>query len=426
MISIDRLFSGDVEIDHILPFSRTLDDSIANKTLCMRQANRDKGNRTPHEAFGHSPAGYNWQAIVARAKEMPRNKRWRFAEEAMREFEKDGDFLARQLTDNHYIARLAREYLAAICPASSVWGSPGRLTYLLSRSWGFPEKNRDDHRHHVRDAILVGLTDRALLKRVADTHKRNYQQGFHQFLSSLEPPWPGLREEALSRIENVVVSHRPDHGVQGQLHNDTAYGIAGDNGSRRNAEHRVPAAEINNPGKLLAIKGKRLRAELLCFLCGNTLQECKAVLNKADELPQGKAKKLLKEMLTIDDKKFSEKSMRFFAKRGIRRVRIAETEPLIHVSDHRGRVYKGFKGDSNAYFDIFQSPDGKWVGEIVSTYDANQQNVASRYEGQEGYQRVVKLFKNDMLEIEGRGNRIYALCGQDIRQTDSLGASHRS
>src|SRR5262249_21215945 len=46
-IGIAQLLSDAVEIDHILPFSRTLDDSIANKIVCLRQANRDKGNRTP-------------------------------------------------------------------------------------------------------------------------------------------------------------------------------------------------------------------------------------------------------------------------------------------------------------------------------------------------------------------------------------------
>ena len=39
-ISIERLFSGEVEIDHILPFTATLDDSNANKLICLREANR--------------------------------------------------------------------------------------------------------------------------------------------------------------------------------------------------------------------------------------------------------------------------------------------------------------------------------------------------------------------------------------------------
>jgi CRISPR-associated endonuclease Csn1 len=46
-ISVTMLLSDEVEIEHILPFSQTLDDSLNNKTVALRQANRMKGNRTP-------------------------------------------------------------------------------------------------------------------------------------------------------------------------------------------------------------------------------------------------------------------------------------------------------------------------------------------------------------------------------------------
>ncbi len=49
-ISMAMLLSDEVEIEHILPFAQTLDDSLNNKTVAMRQANRIKGNRTPWEA----------------------------------------------------------------------------------------------------------------------------------------------------------------------------------------------------------------------------------------------------------------------------------------------------------------------------------------------------------------------------------------
>ena len=48
--SAAMLLSDQVEIEHILPFSQTLDDSLNNKTVSMRQANRIKGNRTPWQA----------------------------------------------------------------------------------------------------------------------------------------------------------------------------------------------------------------------------------------------------------------------------------------------------------------------------------------------------------------------------------------
>src|SRR3546814_5940501 len=75
------LFSDAVDIDHILPFASTLDDSNGNKIVCMREANRTKRKRSPYEAWGHTA---QWEEIAARAAQLPRNKRWRFEPDAMR------------------------------------------------------------------------------------------------------------------------------------------------------------------------------------------------------------------------------------------------------------------------------------------------------------------------------------------------------
>ena len=49
-IDINDLFSqgGGYDIDHILPYSITFDDSYRNKVLVKASENRQKGNRTPY------------------------------------------------------------------------------------------------------------------------------------------------------------------------------------------------------------------------------------------------------------------------------------------------------------------------------------------------------------------------------------------
>ena len=44
-----------------------------------------------------------------------------------------GAFPDRQVSDNCYIARLATQYLPAICPPNKVWGTTGRLTAMARR-----------------------------------------------------------------------------------------------------------------------------------------------------------------------------------------------------------------------------------------------------------------------------------------------------
>ena len=112
-IAVGDLFNGTVEIEHILPYSRTFDNSIFNKTLSYREANAYKGNRTPYEAFGESKDGYNWDEIMERVENLPKPTQWRFNKNAMSKveeyLEKFGlkDMIARQLNDTMYISRLA-------------------------------------------------------------------------------------------------------------------------------------------------------------------------------------------------------------------------------------------------------------------------------------------------------------------------------
>lgn len=152
-LSKKLLFSDEVEIDHVLPFSQSLHDGIGNKILCTRQSNRDKGNRTPFEAWGHSD---QWSDISARAERLPEHKRKLFREDALKTFLDGNDFLARHLTDTAYLGRAAKQYLTYICHKDDVWVSSGKLTGMIRGKFGLSKllsedgaKNRDDHRHHA-------------------------------------------------------------------------------------------------------------------------------------------------------------------------------------------------------------------------------------------------------------------------------------
>ena len=102
-ISIRMLFSGEADVDHILPYSRTLDDSPANKVVALRRCNREKGNMSPYERWGHDEA--RWDAISARIARLHKLKQWRFGPDAMDRFDREGGFIARQLTDTLYLSR---------------------------------------------------------------------------------------------------------------------------------------------------------------------------------------------------------------------------------------------------------------------------------------------------------------------------------
>ncbi|MCG8806114.1 hypothetical protein G1K75_10670 [Tenacibaculum finnmarkense] len=66
VITLSKLFTGEVQIEHIFPWSRSLNDSFNNKTLCFADENRAKGNKTPYE-FYTSQGSEKWEAIKLQA-----------------------------------------------------------------------------------------------------------------------------------------------------------------------------------------------------------------------------------------------------------------------------------------------------------------------------------------------------------------------
>jgi len=247
-ISFEKLFGegGGVEVDHILPRSRSLDDSQANKIVCLRTANAGKGDQTPYEWLADTqPKQYEQvcqrAGMLMRSGRMPYAKYRRFIQ---RELELD-KFIARQLADTGYITKATMEYLRYLFDKDhDVLGLKGQLTAELRYHWGLEtileelpdspawheadsgklrpgEKNRADHRHHAIDAVVIALTNRRRLVQLSDIVKRGGARAHGEIL---EDPWPNFRENVVQAIKKTNVSHRVERKVAGKLHEETLYG----------------------------------------------------------------------------------------------------------------------------------------------------------------------------------------------------------
>jgi CRISPR-associated endonuclease Csn1 len=400
-IGVEKLFSAEVDVDHILPWSKTLDDSQANRILCLREANRIKANHAPAEVpqwQGH------YDEILERANRLPLNKRWRFGRDAMKKFKDEESFLARQLTDTQYLSRMAHEYMGALYPDEEPdeWGVfarknhvrviSGRMTEMLRRQWGLNSiisdhnaKNRNDHRHHAIDAVVVGVTTRSLLQQIATAAGGREALALEETISKVVPPWEGFRDEIKAVIDRIVVSHKPDHGTLpkdkksgqtvGQLHNDTAYGLTGEVDARGTPivvrrkpflslmEKDIPAIRDRQLaealyGRIRSLSGKELSAALQSF--------------KADE-----------------------------PYRDIRHVRVTEALNVIPIRNADGRAYKAYKGDANYRYDVWELTNGKWVEDIVTMYEAHQPGWTSTVHREHpAARKVLSLQQNDMVAYE--------------------------
>ncbi|MBI5344712.1 MAG: type II CRISPR RNA-guided endonuclease Cas9 [Deltaproteobacteria bacterium] len=124
-ISKEALSSEDIEVEHIIPYSRSGDDSYMNKTLCFTSENRIKENKTPFEFYGHDEKRMN--EILMRVKKFPDKKRDRFYLK-----EVPDDFITRQLNDTAYIAREVRSLLEKVAGKNNVQVAVGQSTSALS------------------------------------------------------------------------------------------------------------------------------------------------------------------------------------------------------------------------------------------------------------------------------------------------------
>ncbi|HOX87684.1 MAG TPA: type II CRISPR RNA-guided endonuclease Cas9 [bacterium] len=227
-IPISDLFSGRYEIEHIIPYSRSLDDSFANKTLCRSDYNRKKSNQTPYEAFGHLD---EYEFMLNRVRKFKsKNAHGKLQKFAAIDVDKQlsDEFFHRQLNDSAYIARQSRQYLGQICKKVNVVN--GRTTSKLRYLWGLNSilsdnelvKSNDDHRHHAVDAFVVALTTSRMLHSMSSYHKYNANYLVKEARFPL--PWNGFRQQVEESIERIFISHHFRNRVRGQLHEETNYG----------------------------------------------------------------------------------------------------------------------------------------------------------------------------------------------------------
>ncbi|MBN2473376.1 MAG: type II CRISPR RNA-guided endonuclease Cas9 [Pirellulales bacterium] len=401
------------DIEHIIPFSRSLDNSFANKTLCYHEENRKvKGSKTPHEAY-HGTG--RWDEILARVRRFKGDPRLTARKLALFQTEKLPDpeeFAERQLNDTRYMSRLATAYLGLLYGGQIDEGrtrrirvSPGRVTHYLRQRWnlnavlGHPDqKDRADHRHHAIDALVVALTDArqiSALSRAAEEAERLYLDGLFPRGGDFEPPWDAFLQDVQQRVDELVVSSRVTRRLNAKLHKDTIFSkpieVRDEDGNTATTHHvRKPIA---------ALSAKEVEA---------------IVDDKVRQLVQQK----LAALGGTPDKVFKERENHpyFRASDGriipIHKVRIRTRGKPMFVGAGSKRRY--VSPGSNHHMEIValldkNGEEKKWEGHVVTTFEAVQRRrrggpVIRRDHG-EGKRFKFSLAGGEHMEMEHEGGK---------------------
>ncbi|HVA99011.1 MAG TPA: type II CRISPR RNA-guided endonuclease Cas9 [Bacteroidia bacterium] len=270
-IALSILFTGEIQIEHIVPWSRSLNDSFMNKTLCFADENRAKGDKTPYEYYGNDE--HKWEEVKDRAKKLfanpnSYNKFKTFVKQTI-----DTDFISRQLNDTRYISKEAKNYLEKIC--ANVKVAPGQMTANLRHHWGLNKilsgddnKTRDDHRHHAVDALVMACFTQNHLQEISkwNRYNRTYE------MQAITKPWESFWIDAKTAIDTILVSHKANKRIlttrnhttekngkkhtntgvaaRGQLHKETVYGQHKDVKGETFYHMRKPLEAIDNKAKV--------------------------------------------------------------------------------------------------------------------------------------------------------------------------------
>lgn len=171
---------GYVQVDHVIPFSRSADDSVSNKALVLTSENQDKGNRTPYEWFGQDEK--RWDEYVGRVETFykgndfytKRNKlaTKKYSIEGMKE---------RMLNDTRYATRFLKNYIENnLNFADSEDGKRNRqkvvtvngiTTSYLRKRFGLRKIREGGDVHHALDATIVAICTPSYIQKIAKFEK---------------------------------------------------------------------------------------------------------------------------------------------------------------------------------------------------------------------------------------------------------------
>ena len=264
------LLGGNADADHILPRSRTFNDSMNNLVISHARCNRDKGQATAYDYIGSKGGDLLSRYITAVEGLYAGNKisKAKFENLLMPGEQIQSGFLERQIKDTQYISKKAIEILKQICP--KVTSTTGTVTSFLRDKWGLnhvlqelvlplyrqegqvttklikdgnngtAEKEipvnwskRDDHRHHAVDALVTAFTNASIIQKLNNLNKiyqlkkerewiedskrpegeklskedrLNLSKFAEEELLVFPEPMPNFRQEAKKELEAILIS----------------------------------------------------------------------------------------------------------------------------------------------------------------------------------------------------------------------------
>lgn len=261
IIPLNRLFSTDYQIEHIIPRSRFFDDSLSNKVICESEVNAEKDNLTAYEFIKNTGTSI---IQLSENRRVPLLSLAQYEAHCNRYFRKNrtklkkllsedipDSFIERQMNDSRYISKFIMSLLSNIVREQGEIESrsknlitlTGSITSKLKQDWGLNHKwnelisprfqrlneltktenfgywdkninafrcmvpdelakgfskKRIDHRHHALDALVIACTTQNHVNYITSL---NTQRENHKLVSQLR-----IREKTMVKGKERTVA----------------------------------------------------------------------------------------------------------------------------------------------------------------------------------------------------------------------------
>lgn len=373
-ISLSQLFSPEIHIEHIIPFSRSYDNSFSNKSLCEAKINDEKKNKTPFEFYKGNPN--EWQGFKLRVNKLKHNrKKSLFLLEEI-----NAEWGNNQLSNTAYAAKV----LKAVCDDvlfkdKKVHISSGVVTSILRGLWGLNSilsgndqiKTRQDHRHHAIDALVVACTSKAAVQKLSTLAGISYR-GKLELTGSLDYPFSQFREQVKDATEEIFVTYRKEDRLISKRKNPYKYWQKGNEkpnqvtiSPRGRLHEETLYGQISNPEKQdeqVYVTRKEL----------NTFDKIKQIENVVDKSVRERLRKHL-EKHNNDFKAAFNEPLEFKDKKGklhyIRHVRVKVPGKLNSLrGGHENELFVA--SGSNYGMAIYEDETGKRDFQTISFFQA--------------------------------------------------------
>ncbi len=267
MFREDRRGDGTIlNIDHILPWSWSHDDSFENLVLCFADENARKGSMVPWQYFGKDPKRWEkfnaWINAIPTLKSTTERKKTKEADDdpgmggyKRRNLLVEGDeaiaklkdrLSTRHLNDTRYATRILMQAIACLYPIEHhldrdgkevekqrVFARPGQLVGMLRRAWGLNSLKFDaagerlsDDRNHAVDALIGAAITEWDLQRMTKVYQEQEALGGRvgRALSNVPSPWRSFAADVKAARDTVFVVRTERKRARGAIHKA---GIAG-------------------------------------------------------------------------------------------------------------------------------------------------------------------------------------------------------